>query len=193
MDNFNQIESDILNKIKNVSDRNALDSIKTEIFGKKGVITELFNKIRSLDQSQRKEYASKLNVLLKDINSLNDEIKKENLSEIENKVDELLEKLNEISGIDEIIFKLDEISSTIQEDEIDFEKITNLMKENITIFNKEVDWRKKAFGSLLAKLDQYDDAIKDTIGLRLQERLTKKQAKIVSSCRAIHRDISLNF
>ena len=63
MENFDQIESDILNKIKNVSDRNALDSIKTEIFGKKGVITELFNKIRSLDQSQRKEYASKLNEL----------------------------------------------------------------------------------------------------------------------------------
>ena len=46
---------------------------------------------------------------------------------------------------------------------------------------------------LMIKINQYDDAIKDTIGLRLQERLTKKQAKIVSSCRAIHRDISLNF
>ena len=63
MENFNQIESDILNKIKNVSDHNTLDSVKTEIFGKKGVITELFKKIESLDQSQRKEYASKLNEL----------------------------------------------------------------------------------------------------------------------------------
>ena len=63
MENFNQIESDLLNKIKNISDRNALDSVKTEIFGKKGVITELFKKIGSLDQSQRKEYASKLNNL----------------------------------------------------------------------------------------------------------------------------------
>jgi len=63
MENFNQIESDILNKIKDVSSRNALDSVKTEIFGKKGVITELFKKIGSLDQSQRKEYASKLNDL----------------------------------------------------------------------------------------------------------------------------------
>ena len=63
MENFNQIESDILNKIKNVNDRNALDSVKTEIFGKKGIITELFQKIGSLDQSQRKEYASKLNDL----------------------------------------------------------------------------------------------------------------------------------
>ena len=63
MENFDQIESDILNKIKNVIDRNSLDSVKTEIFGKKGVITELFKKIGSLDQSQRKEYASKLNDL----------------------------------------------------------------------------------------------------------------------------------
>ena len=63
MENFDQIESDILNKIKNVSDQNSLDSIKTEIFGKKGIITELFKKIGNLDQSKRKEYASKLNSL----------------------------------------------------------------------------------------------------------------------------------
>ena len=63
MENFNQIESDILNKIKNVRDSNALDLVKTEIFGKKGVITELFKKIGNLDQGQRKEYASKLNEL----------------------------------------------------------------------------------------------------------------------------------
>jgi len=63
MENINQIESDILNKIKNVSDRNSYERIKTEIFGKKGIITELFKKIGSLDQDQRKEYASKLNSL----------------------------------------------------------------------------------------------------------------------------------
>ena len=63
MENFNQIESDLLNKIKNVNDRNSFDSVKTEIFGKKGEITELFKKIGSLDSSQRKEYASKLNAL----------------------------------------------------------------------------------------------------------------------------------
>ena len=63
MENFNQIESDILNKIKNVSDHHSLDSIKSEIFGKRGIITELFKKIGSLDQNKRKEYASKLNSL----------------------------------------------------------------------------------------------------------------------------------
>ena len=63
MENFSQIESNILNKIENVNDRNSLDSVKTEIFGKKGIITELFKKIGGLDQTQRKDYASNLNSL----------------------------------------------------------------------------------------------------------------------------------
>ena len=63
MENLDKIQSDILSKIKNVSDKNSYETIKTEIFGKKGIITELFKKIGSLNQDQRKEYASKLNFL----------------------------------------------------------------------------------------------------------------------------------
>ena len=55
MENLNQIESDILNKLKNIQDRNSLDLVKTEIFGKKGILTELFKKIGSLNQDQKKE------------------------------------------------------------------------------------------------------------------------------------------
>ena len=63
MENFNQIESDILKKISNIGDRNSYEAVKTEIFGKKGIITELFKKIGSLESAQRKEFASKLNSL----------------------------------------------------------------------------------------------------------------------------------
>ena len=49
MENFNQIESDILNKIKNINDRNSFDSIKTEIFGEKGIIIALFKNKENLD------------------------------------------------------------------------------------------------------------------------------------------------
>ena len=44
MKNLNQIESEILEKIKNIKDHNSYNLIKTEIFGKKGVVTELFKK-----------------------------------------------------------------------------------------------------------------------------------------------------
>ena len=60
MENINKIESDILAKIKIVKDRSSYEKIKIEIFGKKGIITELFKKISSLEQGQRKEYASKV-------------------------------------------------------------------------------------------------------------------------------------
>ena len=63
MENFNKIESDILNKIKNISNRNSYDATKTEIFGKKGILTELFKKIGNLEQGKRKEYAANLNSL----------------------------------------------------------------------------------------------------------------------------------
>ena len=49
--------------LKKINNHSSFDSIKVEIFGKKGIITELFKEIGKLDQSQIKEYASKLNAL----------------------------------------------------------------------------------------------------------------------------------
>ena len=62
MENFNQIESEILEKIKKINNRSSYDTIKAEIFGKKGIITELFKKIGSLDQNQRKDLDWQLKV-----------------------------------------------------------------------------------------------------------------------------------
>ena len=57
----------------------------------------------------------------------------------------------------------------------------------------EKEWRKKAEKELLPQLNKFDNSIRDTIGLRLLERLTKEQAKYVAACRSVHTDISLNF
>jgi len=47
MENFDQIKSNILNKIKNVSDRNSYDTIKTEIFGKKELLLSSLKKLET--------------------------------------------------------------------------------------------------------------------------------------------------
>ena len=88
---------------------------------------------------------------------------------------------------------MDDIIYEIDSDEVDNEKIVSLNYEAQSLFNDEVNWRNKASQSLADKLEKYDLSIKDTIGLRLQSRLTKEQAKFVSKCRSVHRDISLNF
>ncbi|PPR49839.1 MAG: hypothetical protein CFH15_00862 [Alphaproteobacteria bacterium MarineAlpha5_Bin5] len=58
---------------------------------------------------------------------------------------------------------------------------------------EDKEWRKIAEKNLLPQLINFDDSIINTIGLRLQEKLTKEQAKYVSACRSVHKDISLNF
>ena len=45
----------------------------------------------------------------------------------------------------------------------------------------------------MPKLKKYNEIIKNNIGLRLQSKLTKEQAKMVAACNADHKDISLNF
>ena len=122
MKNFNQIESDILDKINKVSDRNSFDVIKTEIFGKKGIITELFKKIGSLNQSERKDYASKLNSLKTRVTEildrkLNDFDQSEINKKLKNeKIDVTLPGRNYFSGkIHPVSQVIDEVTSIFSE------------------------------------------------------------------------------
>lgn len=69
----------------------------------------------------------------------------------------------------------------------------DLLSESRGLYANEISWRQRAQTELTAGLDEYDNAIKQTIGLRLQKRLSKEQAKNIARCQAAHRDISLSF
>ena len=108
-------------------------------------------------------------------------------------MDGLFDKLSEISGMDEFLNSVDDLLSMVDSDELDPMAIRAKSKEVVELFNKEVSWRANAKENLMPKLEEYNNAIKETIGLRLQSKLTKEQAIYVSKCNSIHRDISLNF
>ncbi len=108
-------------------------------------------------------------------------------------IDNLFEKLSEISGTEEFANKLDDLITVIDNDEIDEEKLLLASSETFTLFDQEVSWRENANKNLLPELMKYNEVIKNNIGLRLQSRLTKEQAKFVARCNSVHRDISLNF
>ena len=76
---------------------------------------------------------------------------------------------------------------------VESSKINDTLSEILNLFNSEVNWRKDASKNLMPELEKYNLVIKDNIGLRRQSRLTIEQAKMVASCNAVHRDISLNF
>ena len=134
-----------------------------------------------------------LQKLSTEIQDLKYEINNKNYQNSISIIDSLFEKLSEISGTEEFANRLDDLYSLVDSEEIDENKISDASSEVFILFDKEVNWRKDAAQNLMPELEKYNEVIKNNIGLRLQSRLTKEQAKFVASCNSIHRDISLNF
>ena len=135
----------------------------------------------------------KLNELSSEVNNLKNKVDNQDYENSISIIDNMFEKLGEISGTEEFANRLDDLYSLIDSEEKEINKITDTISEVKLLFNKEVGWRKDAAENLMPELEKYNLVIKDNIGLRLQSRLTKEQAKMVASCNAVHRDISLNF
>ena len=135
----------------------------------------------------------KLNELSSELNNLKKYIDNKDYEKSISVIDNLFEKIGEISGTEEFANRLDDLYSLLDSDEKEIIKIRDTTNEVLILFNREVSWRKDAAQNLMPELNKYNLAIKDNIGLRLQSRLTIEQAKMVASCNAVHRDISLNF
>ena len=134
-----------------------------------------------------------LNNLSSEINNLKKNIANADYENSISIIDSLFEKLGEISGSEEIANRLDDLYSLIDSEEKDLSKISDASYELNMLFEKEIGWRKDAAKNLMPELEKYNLVIKNNIGLRLQSRLTKEQAKMVARCNSVHRDISLNF
>jgi len=57
----------------------------------------------------------------------------------------------------------------------------------------EIEWHQRAATELTDDLAEYDEVIADTIGMRMQERLSEDQAESVATCLAVHKDLTLYF
>ena len=75
----------------------------------------------------------------------------------------------------------------------DKEKAVAEIIQSSEILQQEVEWHRRAESELLSDLDEYNEAIKMTIGMRLQERLTGEQAESIANCKAVHKDLTLYF
>jgi len=76
---------------------------------------------------------------------------------------------------------------------VKIEKALSEYNQALDLLEQEIKWRNRAVSELQPAIVAYDDAIKMTIGIRLQERLSLAQAKSIASCLSVHRDVSLNF
>jgi TRAP-type mannitol/chloroaromatic compound transport system permease large subunit len=101
--------------------------------------------------------------------------------------------LGAVSGTSPIKTKLSRARRALRGNNPDPEKALAELGEGVRIFNSEIEWRRLAAAELAPALASYDEAVKNSIGLRLQRRLTPEQIKAVASCQSVHRDRSLQF
>ena len=135
----------------------------------------------------------KLNALSPQISDLKYTIDNKDYKNSISIIDNLFEKLGEISGTEEFANKLDDLISILDSDDVNEKELLTTSSDTFSLFNMENSWRKDANKNLLPELMKYNEVIKNNIGLRRQSKLTKEQAKFVARCNSVHRDVSLNF
>jgi tripartite ATP-independent transporter DctM subunit len=109
------------------------------------------------------------------------------------KIKEAEKALGQVAGTSSIKTKLSRARRALKGKKPKPEKALKSIGEGLTLYAAEVDWRGRAKGEIAPALAAYDDAIKNSIGLRLQRRMTSEQVKEVARCRSVHRDFSLQF
>ena len=70
MTDLNKINSVFIEKLKTIKSKDELQHLKTEFFGKNGEITNQFKKLSSLQDQEKKKFASSLNKLKNDFTNL---------------------------------------------------------------------------------------------------------------------------
>ena len=122
MSELKKIKDELLSKFKEKLDLSEINQIKTDLFGKSGKITLQFKKIGTIDESERKKFASDLNIIKDQLQKIiNSKIKEIENAEIEErlekeKIDITLPERPFVRGkIHPVSQTIDEISSIFSE------------------------------------------------------------------------------
>ena len=122
MSDLKKIKEDFLLKLKSKLNLSDVNQVKSDLFGKDGLITSQFKKIGSITESERKKFATDLNLIKDELNDLiNSKIKDIEIEQIntkleKEKIDVTLPERNFRRGkIHPVSQTIDEISSIFSE------------------------------------------------------------------------------
>ena len=122
MSDLKKIRDEFLSKLRSKLDLSQVNQLKTELFGKNGLITKQFKKIGSISVSERKKYATELNNIKDELqNLINSKIGEIEISEVneklkKEKIDVSLPERSITRGkIHPVSQTIDEISSIFSE------------------------------------------------------------------------------
>ncbi|PLS20641.1 SLC13 family permease [Neptunicoccus cionae] len=113
--------------------------------------------------------------------------------ETEEQVNDLSRKFSEIGGTDEVRSALSKTRRKLKSRTPDVDGALEEYADALVAYDEGKAWRDAAEAELRVGLASYLDAIRGTLGTRVQPKLNREQALYLASCSAEHRDISLNF
>ena len=89
MSDLKKIKNEFLSKLENKLNLSEINQIKSDLFGKNGLISSQFKKIGSIAETERKQFASDLNIIKDELQDLINS----KINDIENaEINEKLEK-----------------------------------------------------------------------------------------------------
>ncbi|MFT5113125.1 MAG: tripartite ATP-independent transporter DctM subunit [Parasphingorhabdus sp.] len=102
-------------------------------------------------------------------------------------------KLSAVKGSSSIKSLLSKSRRKLKGNSPDVAAARDFHQQALDLVFAELAWRNKAREQVLPVVNEYDAAIKGTVGLRLQDRFSKEQAKDIAGCLSSHKDVSLSF
>ena len=108
-------------------------------------------------------------------------------------VTELHKAVGSIAGADKVKDRLNKVRRQLRKKKPRIKRAVKEFNKALREYKSQLAWREKAAGSVLPGLKTYLDATRDTIGIRMQQKMNREQSLYVAGCTADHRDISLNF
>ena len=102
-------------------------------------------------------------------------------------------QFGDIRGASKIKSEISKARKVLRSKKPSVEKALTALAKAQNEYDEQMVWRAQAAEQLAQPIADYEAAIRSTIGVRQQSKLTREQALYVASCDAGHRDISLNF
>ena len=103
----------------------------------------------------------------------------------------LEDRLIKVPGTGQIKSQLYKMRRALKKGDIDTALAS--YSEAKVLYIAELSWRRRAEQELLSLLQAHEAVLRETIGLRMQAKLSLEQAKSVAQCQSVHRDVSLYF
>ncbi|MCF3594877.1 TRAP transporter large permease subunit [Rhodobacteraceae bacterium LMO-12] len=110
----------------------------------------------------------------------------------EDTVKALEDKFSDVAGAGDVKSALGKARRSMRAKKFDREKALEDFDNALAEYEEQKVWRAQA-AVLQPELEVYLEGIRGTLGIRMQDRLSREQALYMAACSAKHRDISLNF